>query len=101
MANQIPTEFEIRKAISQIRTALDRRGPIRPNIWGFYSNKNHKLLTLLGDVTFIQAVLLEGDRSVRSYCVSDGVINDETLDGGRELQVDFADDSQKWYFCGR
>jgi len=62
----LATEFEIRSSIADIRDALEN-GPRLPNIWGYFSNKNRELLTLIGDVTFIQAVLLEGDSEVSSY----------------------------------
>jgi putative transposase len=101
MSTVLATEFDIRSAIADIRMALDRSGPIQPNIWGFYSNKNRELLTVLGDVTFIQAVLLEGDKLIRSYYVSGGINGDEALGGGRELHILSADGSEKWYFCGR
>lgn len=54
----LATELEIRDNVAQIRAALGVYGPYTPNIWAFYSNKNDKLLTILGDVSLIQAVLL-------------------------------------------
>jgi len=95
------TELEIRSSIADIRDAL-KHGPVTPNIWGFYSNKNHQLLTLLGDVTFIQAVLLEGDPKVCSYAVGTcGASEEESHLFGRDLIVEFQDRSKHWYLCGR
>ena len=95
------TELEIRTSIADIRDAL-KNGPVNPNIWGFYSNKNHKLLTLLGDVTFIQAVLLEGNPNICSYAVGTfSALEENNQRFGRDLIVEFHDGSSHWYLCGR
>lgn len=101
LARALATEFEIRSAVAAIRAAITS-GPRSPNIWSFYSNKNNALLTLIGDVTFIQAILLEGDLSVSSYVVVQEVTSeDPDYKYGRDLVVEFADGSRHWYFCGR
>lgn len=95
------TEFEIRSAISDLRGAL-LDGPRRPNIWAFYSNKNRQLLTLIGDVTFVQAVLLEGDVEVASYSIGQFPTHvEEHYNFGRDLIVQREDGTTHWYFCGR
>ena len=104
MKVQLATELEIREDISRIRAALDKWF-LRPNIWGFFSNKNSRLMTVLGDVTFIQSVLLEGDPLVAAYDVAGpfwlgGSTNDES-DLGRELHVQFLDGTSRWFLCGR
>lgn len=97
----LATELEIRSAITDIRAAL-KNGPRHPNIWGFFSNKNRQLLTLVGDVTFIQAVLLEGDPRVLSYYVGAAPsTRDEHYPFGRDLVVRYRDEALHWYFCGR
>lgn len=97
----LATEMEIRNGVKDIRAALTE-GPIRPNIWGFYSNKNRSLLTLVGDVTFIQAVLLEGDPTVAAYSVvADSYENENTYGYGRDLLVSYTDGAKHWYLCGR
>ena len=65
---KIATELEIRSSFDDFRDAI-KNGPKAPNIWGFFSNKNNALLTLIGDVTFIQAVLFEGDPTVSGYSI--------------------------------
>jgi putative transposase len=96
----LATEHEIRESIADIRSAL-LDGPILPNIWGFYSPKNEKLITLLGDVTFIQAVLLEGDPDVTSYSVQSEIDSDEDHTFGRLLLVQKMDGAIDWLFCCR
>lgn len=73
-----------------------------PNIWAFYSNKNARLLTVLGDVAFIQTILLELDPKVISYTVAnDSCIDEGNHNFGRDLIVDFEGNARHWYFCGR
>lgn len=96
----LATEFEIRESIADIRAAL-QEGPILPNIWGFYSPKNEKLITLLGDVTFIQAVLLEGDPEVISYSIQSEIDTDEDHSFGRLLIALKHDGAMDWLFCCR
>lgn len=96
----LATELEIRESIADIRAAL-QEGPILPNIWGFYSPKNEKLITLLGDVTFIQAVLLEGDSEVISYSVQSEIETDEDHCFGRLLIALKRDGAMDWLFCCR
>lgn len=100
----LATELEIRDNVAQIRAALGLYGPYTPNIWAFFSNKNDKLLTILGDVSFIQAVLLEGDPNVHSYEPGEELLpecNHEALDRAGELHVRFKDGTNRWYQCGR
>lgn len=105
MKNQLATELEIRNDIALIRAAIGQRVYHRPNIWGVYSNKNNKLMTLLGDVTFIQAILLEGDPRVASYHVGGpawlGGTVDQENDLGRELHIQYRDGTKEWFLCGR
>lgn len=97
----LATDIEIMSAIADIRAAL-KYGPRLPNTWGFFSNKNRQLLTLLGDVTFIQAVLLEGDPQVRDYVIAQPLRAEvEGYHFGRDLVIKFRDGSMRWYFCGR
>lgn len=96
----LATELEIRERIADIRSAL-ADGPILPNIWGFYSPKNEQLITLLGDITFIQAVLLEGDAEVDSYSVLAETDADENQAYGRMLLVRKRDGTVEWLFCCR
>lgn len=100
-ALHLATELEIQSAIADIRAAL-KDGPRSPNIWGFFSNKNRRLLTLLGDVTFIQAVLLEGDANVSSYVIGQPPSTEaEHHRFGRDLLIQYTDGSLQWYLCGR
>lgn len=96
----LATELEIRDAVADIRAAL-QSGPILPNIWGFYSPKNEKLFTLLGDVTFIQAVLLEGDPEVISYSVQNEIESEDDRGFGRILVSQKHDGTMDWLFCCR
>jgi len=97
----VATEFEIRDAIANLRFALIN-GPRLPNIWVFFSHKNHQLLTLLGDITFMQAVLLEGDPNVFEYQIGKpSFAEDEQHSYGRDLIVQYRDNKFCWYFCGR
>lgn len=97
----VATELEIRDAIANLRFALTR-GPRLPNIWVFFSHKNHQLLTLLGDITFMQAVLLEGDPHVLKYQIGKpSFCEDEQYSYGRDLIVQYRDNKFYWYFCGR
>lgn len=96
----LATEFEIRESIADIRAAL-QEGPFLPNIWGFYSPKNEKLITLLGDLTFIQAVLLEGDPEVISYSVQSEIDTEEDHSFGRLLVALKHDGAMDWLFCCR
>lgn len=98
----LATELEVRSAIADMRNTL-KRGPVRPNIWGFYSNKNRKFLTLTGDVTFIQAVLLEGNPRVCSYATPSESVPaiDHNYGYKREIVVQLMDGSLEWYLCGR
>lgn len=97
----LATDIEIMSAIADIRAAL-KYGPRLPNTWGFFSNKNRQLLTLLGDVTFIQAVLLEGDPQVRDYVIAQPLGAEvKGYHFGRDLVIKFRDGSMRWYFCGR
>lgn len=66
-ASRLATELEIRESIAAVRAALDKSVPHQPNIWVFFSNKNEALLTIHGDLAFIQCVLLEGDCEVVAY----------------------------------
>ena len=98
---RLATELEILSAIADLRSAL-KEGPRCPNIWGFFSNKNRQLLTLVGDVTFIQAVLLEGDARVSSYSIGQPPSTEaEHYRFGRDLLVQYQDGSRHWYLCGR
>lgn len=94
----LPTELEIREEIENLRSTL-LEGPKAPNIWAFYSHKNRKLITLVGDVTFIYAVLMEGDSEVRSYVVAPTPDDDES--NGRNLLVEQVDGKYRWNLCGR
>ena len=97
---KLATELEIRESIADIRAAL-ADGPILHNIWGFFSPKNEQLFTLLGDVTFMQAVLLEGDPEVSSYSVQVESDADENQAYGRILVVQKLDGTVEWLFCCR
>lgn len=96
----IATDQDIRSQISILRTVL-KSGPKAPNIWTFYSNKNRRLQTVVGDVTFIQAILLEGDPYARSYIVMNSRPGHEPDEYGRELAVDYIDGTRKLILCGR
>lgn len=83
-----------------LRAAL-KSGPKAPNIWTYYSNKNRRLQTVVGDVTFIKAILLEGDPAARSYVVINSRPNHEPDEFGRELAVDYTDGTRRLILCGR
>lgn len=101
---RLANELEIRAAVKSLRAALDLRGPYLPNIWAFYSNKNRSLLTILGDVTFIQAVLLEGDPNVISYQINgtgqDSSGSPRDTESAREIYVSMSRGKPKRLLCG-
>jgi len=88
---RIATELQIRDSIADVRDALRLRTPQMPNIWAFFSNKNDELLTIHGDLRFIQCVLLEGDVTVQRY---------ELLDSPRDaIRVTRASGALEIYRC--
>lgn len=102
---KLANELEIRDAVRLIRAALDLGGPYRPNIWAFYSSKNNALLTVLGDVTFIQTILLEGDPDVISYRLGSSIFSSNdtknNIEGTREIHVFRKHGKPQWILCGR
>jgi len=57
--------FRLLSSLGRIKakTILDSSNKLA-SIWFFYSPKNDRKLTLVGDMLFMKAVLLEGDPSV-------------------------------------
>lgn len=96
----LATEHEIRDSVADLRDALSGDN-VLPNIWGFYSPKNQRLLTLLGDVAFIQAVILEGDSAVISYSVEGDMTAPEDQAYGRILAAQKYDGEIEWLLCCR
>lgn len=97
----LATEIEIRNGVAKLREALTD-GPILPNIWYFYSNKNRTKLTLVGDVAFMQAVLLEGDPTVSAYSVMPEYAENMWKGSyGRDLLISVHGKYRYWYLCGR
>lgn len=101
----LATELEIRDSVKQLREALEHNVSHGPNVWTFFSNKNQALITLLGDVTFIQSILLEGDPTVSSYYSFADIDSDSCVVGksipGRELHVRRTDGTEQWILCIR
>lgn len=95
----LATESEIRDAIRNLRHTLES-GSQLPNVWTFFSNKNKKLLTIQGDVPFIQSILLERDCSVQRYSIKS---DDPRLkcDAGVCILAEYVDGSIEWMLCGR
>ncbi|MFH1870206.1 MAG: hypothetical protein ABIK82_03255 [Pseudomonadota bacterium] len=96
---KIATEIQIRESIAAVRDALEKRWPQQPNTWVFFSNRNKQLLTILGDLPFIQCVLLEGDPNVASYRAmdTDSQVDAEGYSG--RVKVTWDDGRQDTYRC--
>lgn len=95
----LATESEIRDAIRNLRHTL-KSGSQLPNVWTFFSNKNKKLMTIQGDVPFIQSILLERDCSVQRYSIKS---DDPSLkcDAGVCILAEYVDGAIEWMLCGR
>lgn len=90
---------------SEVYKAFRKRGKFKAHLWFFYSNKNGKLLRIVGHVSFIMCVLLEADPNVAAYAVDEQVV-EAIVDGElRRSEIDifvtYADGHQAWWECKR
>ncbi|WP_432241604.1 hypothetical protein [Herbaspirillum robiniae] len=66
--DQVDRNFPLPSPFSRVRPAHAlERSTAKANVWFFHSPKNNKRLSIIGDLPYFQAVLLEGDVDVIGY----------------------------------
>lgn len=83
-----------------VTSALKDPARKNSNVWFFDSPKNGRRMSILGDLSFIHAVLMEGDLGVVSYKNASAEIieldNPNAIPFKAVFLVAFADGSHKW-----
>lgn len=96
-----PTKgFPHLRHVSVIPT-LRKRGRHPSNIWIFDSPKNNRRFAIDGDIAFMHAVLLEGDKNILAYDYSPrpvtAIVDNECYSTTLDAVVTLADGRDEWW----